>query len=242
MSTLRTIQKIYKDFKLYKEKNIEARPIDENDLFHWEATIIGPEYSPYEGGIFKLKIDFPSDFHFRPPKCTFITRIYHPNIHLKGFISLDVLQDKWSPALCRIESFISSISSLLSDPNPDDPINFEAADLYKKSRYEYYKTAREWAINYANAPSSKHEFYYLKGQDRIDYELNYINYNENFKLIKLNSFKECKAIIISPKGSPYENEEFELKLEFPKDYPLKPLFLIFCKIIIILKILRKNVI
>ena len=62
MSTLRTIQKIYKDFKLYKEKNIEARPIDENDLFHWEATIIGPEYSPYEGGIFKLKIDFPSDF------------------------------------------------------------------------------------------------------------------------------------------------------------------------------------
>ena len=164
------------------------------------------------------------------------------NIHLKGFISLDVLQDKWSPALCRIESFISSISSLLSDPNPDDPINFEAADLYKKSRYEYYKTAREWAINYANAPSSKHEFYYLKGQDRIDYELNYINYNENFKLIKLKSFKECKAIIISPKGSSYENEEFELKLEFPKDYPLKPLFLIFCKIIIILKILRKNVI
>ena len=111
---------------------------------------------------------------------------------------------------------------MLSDPNPDDPINFEAAALYKKSRYEYYKTAREWAIKYANAPNIKHEFFYLRGADRIDYELNYINYIDNFKLIKLNSFNKSKAIIKSPKGSPYENDEFELILEFPNDYPLKP--------------------
>ena len=129
MSTLRTIQKIYKDFKLYKEKNIEAGPIDENDLFHWEATIIGPEYSPYEGGIFKLKIDFPTYFHFRPPKCTFITRIYHPNIHLKGSISLDVLQDQWSPALCRIEIFIKKVDMNIIKLQENGQLNMQTRQV-----------------------------------------------------------------------------------------------------------------
>ena len=222
MSVINNLIKNFEEMKNYNEKNIEASPINEYNFFHWKATIIGPEYSPYEGGIFKLKIDIPKDFPHKPPKCTFITRIYHPNIDLNGFISLDVLQDQRSPALCRIIKVLLSISSLLSDPNPDNPINYESAQLYKKSRYEYYKTAREWAIKYANAPNIKHEFFYLRGPDRIDYELNHINYNEKFKLIKLNSFNKCKVIIISPKGSPYENDEFELILEFPNDYPWKP--------------------
>ena len=117
-----------------------------------------------------------------------------------------------------------SISSLLSNPNPDDPINYEAAKLYKTNKYEYYKKAREWAIKYAEAPKLQNEFYYLFGEDRINYELNYINYNlENFKLIKVNNLNKCKALIKSSPGSPYRDDILELNMDFPENYPLKPM-------------------
>ena len=123
-----------------------------------------------------------------------------------------------------------SISALLSDPNPDNPINYEAAKLYKTNIIEYYKKAREWAIKYAEAPKLKSEFYYLIGKDRINYELNYINYNyENFKLIRIHSLNKCKALIKSSNGSPYKGDMLELTLDFPENYPLKPMTFSFTK-------------
>ncbi|CAG8687432.1 3822_t:CDS:2, partial [Dentiscutata heterogama] len=75
-----------------------AGPIGE-DLFHWQATIMGPTESPYTGGVFFLAIHFPTDYPFKPPKVNFTTRIYHPNINSNGSICLDILRDQWSPAL-----------------------------------------------------------------------------------------------------------------------------------------------
>ena len=112
--------------------NISAGPVND-DLFIWKGTIIGPDDSPYEGGIFLFSIHFPTDYRFKPPKITFLTKIYHPNINLNGSICLDILMDQWSPALI-ISKVLLSISSLLSDPNPDDPVNSEAANLYKTNK------------------------------------------------------------------------------------------------------------
>uniref|UniRef100_A0A8C5YA19 E2 ubiquitin-conjugating enzyme n=1 Tax=Microcebus murinus TaxID=30608 RepID=A0A8C5YA19_MICMU len=83
------------------------------------ATIMGPNDSPYQGGVFFLTIHFPMDYPFKPPKVAFTTKIYHPNINSNGSICLDILQ--WSPAL-TVPKVLLSICSLLCDPNPNDPL------------------------------------------------------------------------------------------------------------------------
>jgi ubiquitin-conjugating enzyme E2 D/E len=114
----------------------------------WQATIMGPADSPYQGGIFQLEINFPIDYPFKPPKVKFLTKIYHPNVNSSGGICLDILKDQWSPAL-TISKVLLSICSLLTDPNPDDPLVPEIAHVYKTDRERYNTTAREYTRKYA---------------------------------------------------------------------------------------------
>ena len=65
-----------------------------------------------------------------PPKVRFLTKIYHPNIDKLGRICLDILKDKWSPAL-QIRTVLLSIQALLSAPNPDDPLANDVAEMWK---------------------------------------------------------------------------------------------------------------
>ncbi|VWU53051.1 ubiquitin-conjugating enzyme E2 [Hepatocystis sp. ex Piliocolobus tephrosceles] len=78
--------------------NCSAGPIGD-DLFFWQATIMGPGDSPYENGVYFLNIKFPPDYPFKPPKIIFTTKIYHPNISTAGAICLDILKENWREAL-----------------------------------------------------------------------------------------------------------------------------------------------
>ncbi len=120
-----------------------------DDLFHWQAIIIGPTDSPYSGGIFFLAVHFPTDYPLKPPKINFTTRIYHPNINSNGSISLDILRDQWSPAL-TISKVLLMICAFLTSPNPDDPLVPEIAHLYKTDRSRYEANAQEWTRKYAS--------------------------------------------------------------------------------------------
>ncbi|XP_015353482.1 ubiquitin-conjugating enzyme E2 D2-like [Marmota marmota marmota] len=117
-------------------------------MFRWQAAIMGPNDSPYQGGVFFLSIQFPSDYPFKPPRIKFITRIYHPNINRSGNICLDILRFEWSPAL-TISKVLLSICSMLCDPNPDDPLVPEIAKIYLKDRKKYDRVAQEWTEKYA---------------------------------------------------------------------------------------------
>ncbi|KAL8111508.1 hypothetical protein AgCh_019280 [Apium graveolens] len=118
------------------------------DMFHWQATIMGPPDSPYAGGVFLINIHFPPDYPFKPPKVAFRTKVFHPNINNNGSICLDILKEQWSPAL-TISKVLLSICSLLTDPNPDDPLVPEIANMYKNDRTKYEATARSWTQKYA---------------------------------------------------------------------------------------------
>jgi len=109
---------------------------------------MGPPQSVYQGGIFFLDIVFPQDYPFNPPKVTFQTRIYHCNIASNGAICLDILKDQWSPAL-TISKVLISITSLLTDANPDDPLVQSIANQYVTSRKLHDETAREHTKRFA---------------------------------------------------------------------------------------------
>lgn len=144
-------KRIHKEFKdLLKDPptSCSAGPTNQDDMFNWQATIMGPEGTPYHGGVFQVKIVFPPDYPFKPPKVTFLTKVYHPNINSNGSICLDILKDQWSPAL-TVSKVLLSICSLLSDANPDDPLVPEIAHLYKTDRHRYDNAAREWTMKYA---------------------------------------------------------------------------------------------
>ncbi len=83
-----------------------------------------------------------------PPKVRFLTKMYHPNIDNLGRICLDILKDKWSPAL-QIRTVLLSIQALLSCPNPDDPLNNQVAELWKSNEDQAIANAREWTRQYA---------------------------------------------------------------------------------------------
>ncbi|XP_042062460.1 ubiquitin-conjugating enzyme E2 11-like isoform X1 [Salvia splendens] len=117
-----------------------AGPVGE-DMFHWQATIMGPPDSPYSGGVFLVNIHFPPDYPFKPPKISFKTKVYHPNINSNGSVCLDILKEQWSPAL-TLSKVLLSICSLLTDPNPNDPLVPEIAKIYESDRTKYENTAQ----------------------------------------------------------------------------------------------------
>ena len=146
--SLKRITKELEELRKDPPANCSAGPVGDN-LFVWDAKLMGPTESAYEGGVFHLSIKFPPDYPFTAPKIHFMTRIYHPNINARGGICLDILKDRWSPAL-TISKVLLSICSLLTDPNPDDPLVIAIADIYRKSPQEFDKIARFWTRKYAS--------------------------------------------------------------------------------------------
>lgn len=144
------INKELKDIRKEEYSIFSAGPKDDDNIFIWKATILGPEDSPYEEGVFFLDIEFSKEYPFKPPKIYFTTKIYHPNINQNGSICLDILKDQWSPAL-TISKVLLSLCSLLTDPNPDDPLVPDIAKLYKNDKELFNKTAKEWTTKYAQS-------------------------------------------------------------------------------------------
>ena len=145
---LRRITREMNEIKNTPTEGIVAAPINEEDLFKWKAVIDGPADSPYEGGKIQVDITFPENYPFKPPRCKFLTKIYHPNICSQGSICLDTLGSNWSPVL-TLPKVLLSLSSLLVDPNPDDPMVGHIAQEYINDRPKYDTNAREMTQKHA---------------------------------------------------------------------------------------------
>mmetsp|Transcript_24433 Transcript_24433/g.38070 ORF Transcript_24433/g.38070 Transcript_24433/m.38070 type:complete len:174 (-) Transcript_24433:44-565(-) len=120
---------------------VTAAPHEKN-IMHWDAVILGPEGTCFSPGVFYLDIEFSNDYPQKAPKVRFLTKMFHPNIYASGLICLDILQDQWSSTF-DVSGVLTSIQSLLADPNPNSPANSEAARMYVEDRGQYERRVRK---------------------------------------------------------------------------------------------------
>jgi ubiquitin-protein ligase len=137
-------KRLMKEFMNFRNEATEgcwATPVD--DLLHWSAIVEGPPGTPYENGKFELDVRIGEKYPYEAPNIRFVTKVYHPNIaEGTGAICLDLLKNRWSPAM-TLNKTLLCIRSLLEDPNPDDPLNQRAANLYKSDRAQFDQKVRE---------------------------------------------------------------------------------------------------
>ncbi len=87
---IKDLKKIEKESEEGQNPGITATP-DEDSLFRWKAVIFGPDETEWEGGVFRLILEFTEDYPNKPPKVKFLTKMFHPNIYNDGSICLDIL-------------------------------------------------------------------------------------------------------------------------------------------------------
>jgi ubiquitin-conjugating enzyme E2 A len=97
--------------------------------------------TPFEDGTFKLLLTFDESYPNKPPTVKFLSRMFHPNVYANGELCLDILQNRWSPTY-DVAAILTSIQSLLHDPNPNSPANAEAAQLYRENMKEYVRRVK----------------------------------------------------------------------------------------------------
>ena len=114
--------------------------LNEDDITDITAFIRGPDGTPFEGGVWKIKLALDSDFPSVPPKGHFVTKIFHPNVSVKGEICVNTLKKDWKPEL-GIRHVLLTVKCLLIHPNPESALNEEAGKLLLEKYEDYCKHA-----------------------------------------------------------------------------------------------------
>lgn len=162
-------RRLIRDFKRLATEapeGISGSPCHDN-IMVWNAVIFGPREcgvaahnrdrlspvpmllteltsladTPFEDGSFRLTLTFTDSYPNKPPTVRFVSRMFHPNIYNNGELCLDILQNRWSPTY-DVAAILTSVQSLLNDPNPSSPANVEAATLFKDNKQEYERRVK----------------------------------------------------------------------------------------------------
>ena len=129
----------------------------DGNLRSWRVTIIGPAESPYAGGVFPTRLDFPDNFPLMPPTLRFLCPMWHPNVNPSdGSVCVSILHrpgidpqnpdepasERWLP-VHTLESIVVSVLSVLHEPNVLSPVNVRAARQLKEDSREYWRRVRQ---------------------------------------------------------------------------------------------------
>ncbi|KAH8094790.1 ubiquitin-conjugating enzyme/RWD-like protein, partial [Cristinia sonorae] len=127
----------------------EVNLVNDN-MQEFYVRFYGPAETPFAGGVWKVHVELPDQYPFKSPSIGFMNKIFHPNIdELSGSVCLDVINQTWSPMFDMINIFEVFLPQLLRYPNPNDPLNGEAAALLMRHPKEYDVKVKEYVQRYA---------------------------------------------------------------------------------------------
>ncbi|CAB1424073.1 unnamed protein product [Pleuronectes platessa] len=154
-TALKRLMAEYKQLTLNPPEGIVAGPANEENFFEWEALIMGPQDTCFEGGVFPALLSFPSDYPLSPPKMRFTCDMFHPNIYPDGRVCISILHapgddpmgyessaERWSPVQ-SVEKILLSVVSMLAEPNDESGANVDASKMWREDREQFYKLAQK---------------------------------------------------------------------------------------------------
>ncbi|KIZ07239.1 ubiquitin-conjugating enzyme E2 H [Monoraphidium neglectum] len=137
---------------LMSDWNVELLEDNMSELY---VSFHGPKDSPYEGGVWRVRVELPEAYPYKSPSIGFVNKIYHPNVDLgAGSVCLDVINQTWSPMFDLINVFEVFLPQLLLYPNPTDPLNGEAAALLMRDPALYNIRVKDYVKRFASADAS----------------------------------------------------------------------------------------
>mmetsp|Transcript_7089 Transcript_7089/g.10583 ORF Transcript_7089/g.10583 Transcript_7089/m.10583 type:complete len:219 (+) Transcript_7089:83-739(+) len=123
-----------------------------NDLTFFNVSV-SPDTGIWQGAKYDFTFEIPPGYPHEPPKVVCQTKIYHPNIDLQGKVCLNILREDWKPVL-DVNAVIYGVIYLFYEPNPDDPLNREAADLFRTDSEQFKRVVRRTLQGYSHAGES----------------------------------------------------------------------------------------
>lgn len=143
MAATRRLNDELSDLRRSGQKSFLNIIVDESNVLYWQGLIC-PENAPYNKGAFKIEINFPAAYPFRPPVITFKTKIYHPNIDEEGQVVLPIIAKENWKASTKTDQVIQSLLSLINDPEPDHPLRSDLAEEFTGDKQKFHKAAEEF--------------------------------------------------------------------------------------------------
>ena len=146
--------------------------INNDDPLDIQADIIGPKDTPYEGGVFRVKLFIPENFPQNAPKGFFLTKIFHPNVSEKGEICVNTLKRDWNPSKWSLYNVFEVIKCLMIVPFPQSSLNEEAGKIFMENYKEYFSIAKMLTEIHAKPADNKREPQEEKDAFKNDFDNN----------------------------------------------------------------------
>eukprot|EP00002_Diphylleia_rotans_P007755 TRINITY_DN17421_c0_g1_i1.p1 TRINITY_DN17421_c0_g1~~TRINITY_DN17421_c0_g1_i1.p1 ORF type:complete len:177 (-),score=41.41 TRINITY_DN17421_c0_g1_i1:256-786(-) len=115
--------------------SIQVEYPNPSDILNFNVSIRPPD-GLYAGATFSFTCSVPLDYPYNPPKVQCTNTIYHPNIDLQGKVCLNILREEWKPVL-NLNAVLIGLLFLFQEPNPDDPLNKDAAQLFIENKAQF---------------------------------------------------------------------------------------------------------